>query len=100
MDDDKQLDLFSNKVVDKREYVRRAGQTRDHTCHWPGCTKQVPPALWGCKAHWFSLPKHLRDRVWSTYQPGQEITMTPSRAYLIVAQAVQDWIHANHPAKK
>src|SRR5690348_7778567 len=63
-----------------------------HTCHWPGCDKHVPPAMWGCKAHWFRLPKRLRDRVWATYRPGQEITKTPSAAYLTVAREVQDWI--------
>lgn len=63
-----------------------------HTCHWPGCGKSVPPKLWGCAPHWFKLPKHLRDRIWATYVPGQEITKTPSAAYLEAANAVQDWI--------
>lgn len=63
-----------------------------HTCHWPGCNKEVPPAMWGCKPHWFSLPKHLRDRIWGTYRRGQEISKTPSREYLIAAQDVQRWI--------
>lgn len=63
-----------------------------HTCHWPGCGKPVPPAMWGCKAHWFRLPKNLRDRIWATYRPGQEITKTPSAAYLDAAKAVQKWI--------
>lgn len=76
----------------KRGHVKRAGQTRDHHCHWPGCTEQVPPAMWGCKTHWFKLPKALRDRVWATYASGQEIDMTPSREYLDVADDVQRWI--------
>lgn len=63
-----------------------------HLCHWPGCPKQVPPALWGCKPHWFALPKHLRDAIWRYYVPGQEITKTPSEQYLEVARQVQDWI--------
>lgn len=63
-----------------------------HTCHWPGCGKAVPPAMWGCKAHWFSLPKPLRDRIWLTYRPGQEISKTPSLKYIEAAQAVQQWI--------
>lgn len=79
----------------KRGHVKRAGQTRDHHCHWPGCTAQVPPAMWGCKTHWFKLPKALRDRVWATYAPGQEIDMTPSREYLDVADDVQRWIKEN-----
>jgi hypothetical protein len=78
--------------MDKRAYVQRQGQTRNHHCHWPGCDKQCPPAMWGCKAHWFALPKYLRDAIWRTYEPGQEVTMTPSAAYLDVADAVQKWI--------
>jgi hypothetical protein len=79
-------------VTDKADYVRKQHQTRRHTCHWPGCKKQVPPAMWGCKAHWFKLPMHLRDAIWAAYVPGQEIRMDPSHEYLAVAQTVQDWI--------
>ena len=63
-----------------------------HTCHWPGCTKEVPPALWGCRMHWFALPKHLRDEIWRTYRPGQEITKTPTAEYIESAKVVQRWI--------
>ena len=66
-----------------------------HTCHWPGCTKAVPPAMWGCKPHWFALPKALRDNIWKTYVPGQEITKTPNGAYILAAREVQEWIAAN-----
>lgn len=41
-----------------------------HTCHWPGCTTEVEPKLWGCKKHWFALPGHLRSRIWATYVAG------------------------------
>lgn len=63
-----------------------------HTCHWPGCTTEVPPAMWGCKAHWFTLPKPLRDRIWATYRRGQEVTKTPSAEYMKAADDVQQWI--------
>lgn len=76
----------------KADYVRRQPQARNHTCHWPGCSAQVPPAMWGCKKHWFKLPASLRAKVWATYKPGQEITMTPGAAYILVAQQVQEWI--------
>lgn len=79
-------------VARKRRYVRSQGQTRKHHCHWPGCEAQVPPAMWGCKAHWFKLPKALRDRIWATYAPGQEVDMSPSDEYLQVADDVQKWI--------
>lgn len=79
---------------DKIEYVKSQRQTRDHTCHWPGCKKQCPPARWGCLAHWMMLPKRLRDKIWDAYRPGQEKTMTPSREYLKVAREVERWIRA------
>ena len=63
-----------------------------HTCHWPGCDKAVPPAMWGCGPHWFTLPKAARDDILSTYRKGQEIDKRPSADYVRVAQAVQEWI--------
>lgn len=69
-----------------------------HTCHWPGCPREVPPAMWGCKAHWFRLPIALRRKVWATYRPGQEIDKTPSAAYLAVAIEVQAWIRRATPS--
>jgi hypothetical protein len=63
-----------------------------HTCHWPGCPRNVPPKMWGCRAHWYKLPKSLRDKIWATYRPGQEIDKTPSREYIAAANEVQAWI--------
>lgn len=82
-------------IGDKVAHVKRAGQTRDHTCHWPGCRLQVPPAMWGCRPHWYAIPKPLRDLIWATYKPGQEIRGTPSVRYLEAAKAVQAWINEN-----
>ena len=83
---------------EKANYVRRQKQTRVHHCHWPGCKEQVPPALWGCKRHWFKLPLYLRNKIWREYQPGQEIFMTPSREYLQVADEVEQWIRKKYPS--
>jgi hypothetical protein len=82
-------------IADKVSHVKRAGQTRDHACHWPNCREQVPPAMWGCRAHWYAIPKALRDRIWRTYKPGQEVRMTPSKEYVAAAAAVQEWIRVN-----
>lgn len=82
---------------DKADYVRSQRQSRNHTCHWPACDTQVPPAMWGCKPHWFKLPKRLRDLIWATYEIGQEVSMTPSDEYLDAAHQVQEWIEANYP---
>jgi hypothetical protein len=55
--------------------------------------------MWGCKTHWFQLPKYLRDAIWDNYRPGQEITKTPSAEYVDVALQVRRWIadNANPP---
>lgn len=79
-------------MTTKADYVRGASQTREHHCHWPGCTQQVPPAMWGCKRHWFKLPMRLRNKVWAAYRAGQEINGTPSLDYIAVAKEVQAWI--------
>ena len=76
----------------KAAYVRSQEQTRAHHCHWPGCDKQVPPAMWGCRTHWYALPAGLRASIWATYRPGQERNGTPSAEYLAAARAVQTWI--------
>jgi hypothetical protein len=52
--------------------------------------------MWGCKPHWFKLPKALRDRIWETYEIGQEVSMTPSDEYLAVAHEVQAWIEEHY----
>lgn len=70
----------------------------EHTCHWPGCSTAVPPRMWGCQPHWYRLPKALRDRIWQTYRPGQEISKTPSCDYVAAAREVQEWIAGQQPA--
>lgn len=71
-----------------------------HTCHWPGCERRVPPARWGCRPHWFQLPLAMRQRIAAAYVPGQEITKTPSRAYIEAAREAQDWIRAQQQAER
>lgn len=78
--------------MSKADYVRAQPQTRRHTCHWPGCTVQVQPAKWGCKAHWVRLPIRLRNKLWNAYQPGQEEGRAPvSDAYLAAAAEIREW---------
>jgi hypothetical protein len=83
-------------INQKVEYVK--GEARrdpgGHHCHWPGCDRKVAPALWGCKEHWYKLPRWLRSKIWQTYRPGQEKTKTPSREYVEVALEVQRWIES------
>lgn len=84
-------------ISEKVRYVKAQAQTRRHHCHWPGCTKQVPPAMWGCRPHWYSLPVDLRNGIWRSYRPGHEVNATPSATYVAAARAVQEWIRTNHP---
>jgi len=83
----------------KMRYVLGQGQTRNHHCHWPGCTVQVPPAMWGCRHHWYLLPQELRTRIWRCFRPGQEIDATPSPEYLAVAVETQAWIREHYPTQ-
>ncbi len=57
-----------------------------HTCHATACEKRVPPSMWGCKRHWFMVPKPIRDRVWRYYRAGQESDWHPRREYLEAAR--------------
>jgi hypothetical protein len=57
-----------------------------HTCHAHGCDVAVPPKMFMCRGHWYSLPKELRDAIWNEYTPGQERSKTPSLRYLAVQQ--------------
>lgn len=79
----------------KVAYVRAQAKKRqegNHTCHWPTCNKLCPPALWGCRDHWFLIPLPLRNRIWRAYRAGQEIDKQPSREYVQVAREIQEWI--------
>lgn len=41
-------------------------------CAAAGCAAAVHPSRLMCRAHWFLVPKVLRDRVWDSYRRGQE----------------------------
>lgn len=95
----KQSDLFNNAVQGVRtpisakvRHVMRGKARPGHHCHWPGCSESVPPSMWGCRRHWYMLPTYLRNRIWLTYRPGQEITQDPGREYVKAALEVREWI--------
>ena len=67
-----------------------------HTCHCPHCNRAVSPKLFGCKSCWFALPQKMRDAIWATYRPGQEITKTPSPEYIKAARAAIEYLRENH----
>lgn len=57
-----------------------------HSCHATGCSTGVSQTMWGCKKHWFMVPRTIRDRVWTHYRPGQEDDWMPTREYLYAAR--------------
>lgn len=60
-----------------------------HDCPWPGCTERVPRHLWGCKAHWFALPRALRDRCSGAWRAGDV------RAHVEALEAIDEWLRDN-----
>lgn len=56
-----------------------------HTCHALGCTRSVDPRYLMCGPDWLLVPKPLKDAVWATYVPGQEIRKDPTPAYIKAA---------------
>lgn len=57
-----------------------------HICHATNCTTLVPPEMWGCRKHWYMVPKPIRDRIWATYRSGQCDDMNPSDSYCLAAR--------------
>jgi hypothetical protein len=56
-----------------------------HFCHAEGCDTPVPPVMFMCKPHWYTLHKYLRELVLRYYVPKQEVHKNPSLEYLTVA---------------
>lgn len=66
------------------------------TCRWPGCKTLVTYDMWGCKRHWFVLPKEIRDGIRSAYEDTNFTKLSEHFNLLRGAhQAAQDWIAAN-----
>lgn len=64
----------------------------DHTCHAAGCDVRVPPRMFMCRRHWFTLPMSMRNEIWAAYVPGQEERMDPTDAYIEVASRAVAWL--------
>lgn len=70
------------------ERIHRVTPIRQpHHCHAEGCGVAVPPAMWGCRKHWFMVPKPLRDEIWRLYVPGQEVRKDPTDEYIDASRA-------------
>ena len=62
-----------------------------HNCRWVGCTRRVADPMWGCKTHWFMLPKAIRDRIWAAYRPGQEEDLEVSESWVEADRAARQY---------
>lgn len=60
-----------------------------HKCPHPTCTVMCQFHILACKAHWFKLPKALRDEINATWRSGDT---TP---YLAARQRAVDFWKAN-----
>jgi len=67
-----------------------------HKCHCPHCTRSVAPKFFGCGQCWFALPKAMRDSIWASYRPGQEVSKDPSPEYLEVARKAVEYLREHH----
>ena len=63
-----------------------------HTCHATNCKRNVPPEMFMCRQHWFTLPKAMRDRIWATYRVGQCDDWNISHEYAEAARAAVRYI--------
>ena len=49
--------------------------TPTHQCSVPGCGRSLPLDMLMCRAHWFRVPKALRDEVWAAWRQYQRGTL-------------------------
>ena len=40
-------------------------------CPVDDCGKKIPPHMFSCRQHWFSLPKPARDLIWAAWRQYQ-----------------------------
>ena len=66
--------------------VTRGSATYESSLSRDRLRRALPPEMWGCRKHWFMVPKPIRDRIWRTYRVGQCDDMNPSRGYLLAAK--------------
>jgi hypothetical protein len=63
-----------------------------HHCHATNCNINVPPEMFMCKRHWFSLPASMRRLIWDNYRSGQCDDMNPSMEYCLIAKRCVEYI--------
>lgn len=61
-------------------------------CQWPGCTRKVPAAYWGCNEHYYALPVYLRAKLRDSYRFLFEGGTPHSADYVAALAETQRWI--------
>ena len=56
--------------------------TLKNHCAAGDCREIVPVGMLMCRAHWFQVPKHIRDRVWSAVRARQRNEQGARAAHL------------------
>lgn len=79
------------------DFLRETNMPK-HYCHAIDCIAIVPPKLLMCAKHWRMVPRDLQMAVYREYVPGQEITKTPTQAYLAAAAAAINAVWAKERA--
>jgi hypothetical protein len=69
------------------QYAVVEAEVEKHECHVETCDTRVHPRLLMCAYHWRLVPTILKLAVWEHYVPGQEVSKTPTAAYLNAAKA-------------
>jgi hypothetical protein len=65
---------------------------RLHRCSWPGCERVVPRSMWGCRAHWYALPRDIRVAIGRAYRHGLDTDSHPTRTYVDAYRTALAWI--------
>lgn len=60
--------------------------SRGHECPWPGCTERVPRYHWGCKPHWYRVPRELRESCTWAWRYGT------AADHMAVLEEIDEWI--------
>lgn len=63
-----------------------------HHCHATQCTVPVPPEMFMCRKHWFTLPGPMRRDIWLHYRQGQCDDYKPSKEYCEAAKKAVVWL--------
>jgi hypothetical protein len=57
----------------------------------------VPLSLWGCREHWYVLPRELRVNIVLTYARGIDDDTHPTPNYIEACRQAREWIAQHHP---